>query len=162
MPKFSDTFHPGTTPPSLGPNAVIGCIIWDKKFGIPNGDLADAFSVQCVSYQRIVNNVSGTTTITSVPHTITKTVGAEDSTHFRVLFFTYSLANGQFQDGESLHDEQFRHINTVSVAVKPETVWPNNAITGAGHKVVEPGELNIKDVPGNPLRLPDFTVLHKP
>jgi hypothetical protein len=141
---FSDSLKLGTTPASLGPDAVIGCIKWDKKLGVPNGDLADAFSVLCISYQRVVDNVSGETTVSKFPRTATKTVGAEDSTHFRVLFFTNSFGNKGFQDGESQHDEKFRFINTVLVQVKPGTVWPNNAFAGPGHKVVEPDILNIK------------------
>jgi hypothetical protein len=176
MPNFPDSLTPGTkpsagipnlfhdsvstgTPASLGPNAVIGCIRWDKKLGVPNGDIADAFSVVPVHYMLVKKNLDTGSDIMEepMPALVTKIMGAEDPTYFRLLFFTVAIANDDVKNGELPKDN---HLNTMRVAVKDATVWPNNSVTGPGHKIVEPSVLDFESEPHNPQVLPDFTVVH--
>jgi hypothetical protein len=151
------------SPASLGRDAVIGCIKWDRSMGLPNGKLVDAFLIESHHWQRIeFPPLTKTFKLLLSQHpAVEKTEGTHDSTYCRVMFWTVSEEPTGYEDGEKPEEEAKRHINVVEVMLNPASVWPNNTFTGEGHKVVVPARLNYNP-PGNPQRLVDFLVLHKP
>jgi hypothetical protein len=151
------------SPASLGKNAVIGCIKWDRSMGLPDGKLVDAFLIKSYHWQRIeFPPLTKHFKLVVVPHPpVEKTEGTHDSHHCRVMFWTLSEEPTGYEDKETAEEEAKRHINVVEVILNPASMWPNNTFTGEGHKVVIPARLNYNP-PGNPQRLVDFLVLHKP
>jgi len=155
-----DVFSGITTPPSLGPNTVIGCIKWDRSMGLPIGNLVNAFRIN--SYHWRKQGIGDRSTFFISPHPpVEKIEGTHDASYYRVMFWTVSEEAEGFEDELPPHIDPRRYINVLDIAMNPDVVWPNNVFTGAGHKIIAPATLDYH-LPGEPQRLPDFQVFHHP
>jgi hypothetical protein len=139
---------------------VEGVILWPRRFGVPQGNLAQAFKVASFAYTRLsrdpLNPHVTLDPARGMPSVSDLEEGPHDDETFRI---TYRV-HWQEPQGWGGDFADHPHATRNYIVARVVAAWPANGATGPGTKSIRPaGEVPYTRGPG-PTKGPTFSVVH--